>query len=335
MEILIRYDVVSLGLQFLPYHSLLMSSLSRPRKSTLVNTGTTHSPSFAGKYFLVAKQDDLEIQVSAELEDAMWEVSAHQLARAISAKRQKSGVAFEGRDKLENYDIYLDRIPGSSIKDIVDLMEGFEPVGFRSERSHYTGIVNYFNHILESCLKSCLQCGVRGDYHANLRFYKYDLEVQDVVQNANPLKPDIVDIIDKQEPPALQVEEDEITLLDKLWWSPLPENSEFRLEIPVEVKSGSMNLISQAGTYARALFQAEPWRSFALAIIYNPTTKGLRFLVFHRGGLTMTPILKVIERQDKEGIAYLLCIMYLAVASGFRPPSLVHWKTCYPAHRDD
>ncbi|KAF7330801.1 hypothetical protein MVEN_02419300 [Mycena venus] len=91
---------------------------------------------------------------------------------------------------------------------------------------------------------------------------------------APPLKPDLGGIKDRYYRKTT------------LYWSPPDGSEKSRMQVPVEVKSNWTKLITQAATYGRSLFSAAPSRVFSLVIAINHEEKNLRFLLFHRGGLT-------------------------------------------------
>ncbi|KAJ7903406.1 hypothetical protein B0H14DRAFT_3679709 [Mycena olivaceomarginata] len=69
-----------------------------------------------------------------------------------------------------------------------------------------------------------------------------------------------------------------------LYWNFSEERN--RMQLPVAVNKDWVHMLSQANNYARCLFDANPSRAFALVLAYNHRTYELRFLIFHRGGLT-------------------------------------------------
>ncbi|KAJ7692362.1 hypothetical protein B0H14DRAFT_834813 [Mycena olivaceomarginata] len=76
--------------------------------------------------------------------------------------------------------------------------------------------------------------------------------------------------------------------------------------LPVEVEDEWSELIAQAATYGRSLFSANPSRVFALVLGVNHRTKTLRFLLFHRGGLTTHTELQL---DTPEGRAEILRVI--------------------------
>ncbi|KAF8305821.1 hypothetical protein DL93DRAFT_2065954, partial [Clavulina sp. PMI_390] len=96
--------------------------------------------------------------------------------------------------------------------------------------------------------------------------HKYDREITDGVDGAPNLKPDLIGLMEAK---AFHPEE-------RAPWS--------ALDVVVEVEESWPELVAQAGTYARALLNAHPIRTYALIIGYNHVEGEVRFLFFHRGG---------------------------------------------------
>ena len=84
-----------------------------------------------------------------------------------------------------------------------------------------------------------------------------------------------------------------------------------RLRIPVEVKSGWSDLVHQAGTHARCLFDANPLRQFAMVLAYNHNDMGLRFLVFHHGGLSSSVRLEPRSQTGRRDILRIFLAIFL------------------------
>lgn len=87
----------------------------------------------------------------------------------------------------------------------------------------------------------------------------------------------------------------------ELFWRPPNGRERNALLLPFEVKSDSWpELIRQAGTYARCMLAAHPYRMFALVIGYKYDTQELSFLIFHRGGLTGCEPLKLTDKKGRR-----------------------------------
>lgn len=234
-------------------------------------------------------QKELLTLVGAELTDATWEVGAEYLARALSAKtRKKQSQSFDARDTLDNYHITLDTISPDAIAAAAKSIPSTMSSG-SGEREHYPSLAVYLNTVLEAC-----RSVQNHQYYKDLRFCTYDRVTQDGIAGASALKPDLAGVLWEFGQ-------------DNIWWATPPGHSTPSLLLPVEVKNNWPELIKQAGTYARCLFSAEPLRQFALVLGYVHIKGELRFLVFHRGGLTMSSILKSSERQQIVRLFLALC----------------------------
>lgn len=146
-----------------------------------------------------------------------------------------------------------------------------------AERPFYVPFANMLNRIIDSYTAKCADAvGIlRG-----LRFSVYDREMADRVEDSAPLKPDIVGC-------KFSVKSDRA---HKVCWN--------EVMVPGELKSNWKDMILQSGTYARAVFDSRANRTFVVTIAYNHQSGELRFLFFHRGGLVMTPVLKICENAD-------------------------------------
>ena len=76
--------------------------------------------------------------------------------------------------------------------------------------------------------------------------------------------------------------------------------------IPTEVKDSWSRIVTQAGTYARALVSAMPLRLFSLVIGVNHKTHTLRFLIYHRGGLTASHDIDLDEEKGRRDVQRIL-----------------------------
>ena len=69
-------------------------------------------------------------------------------------------------------------------------------------------------------------------------------------------------------------------------------------------------MVNQAATYARCLFNASPPRQFAVVLGFRHSRAELRFLLFHRRGLTGSHPLSVnTESGQEEMLRILLSIL--------------------------
>ncbi|KAF5346101.1 hypothetical protein D9757_014022 [Collybiopsis confluens] len=263
-----------------------------------------------------ASQDILKGSMREELFGQTWEFPPERLSQLLSAKTRKLATArqtandptetandppivlenhYKVIDNVENYNCYIDTLAVAVAKAQKDFIER-QPCQFLQttdddERSHYAGLVTILNTGLDSC-KAGLGNEVQQAIYKELKFYVWDKLMDDGVDGAHPLKPDLAGVLGKAKP-------------NSLFWSPRSKG-EAGMKIPVEVKNGWSELVAQAATYARALFSANPLRQFALVIGYNHKEHVMRFLVFHRGGLTASKPLELDSEQGQKDLILLL-----------------------------
>ncbi|KAF5345238.1 hypothetical protein D9757_014076 [Collybiopsis confluens] len=240
-------------------------------------------------------QEHLKDRVRRQLGGQTWEFPAKRLSQLLSAKTRKLAtttptandppITLENHhiviDTIEKYNCYIDTLADAVAKAQKIFIER-QPSQFLwtthddDERSHYT---------------AGLGSEVQQAIYKELKFYAWDKPMQDGVDGGHPLKPDLAGVLGEGEP-------------DSLSWRPLLEGR--GIEIPGEVKGIWPELVAQAATYARSSFSAYPLRQFALVLGYNHEERVMRFLVFHRGGLTASKPLKLESKQGQEDLILLL-----------------------------
>ncbi|KAE9392024.1 hypothetical protein BT96DRAFT_944939 [Gymnopus androsaceus JB14] len=232
-----------------------------------------------------------------ELLGQTWEFPPELFAKVLSAKTRKRDAPaheLEGVDDIDNYDCSIDSLQPELEMSLRDFDGYKDLVDSTRERDHYTGLANFLN----ACLTACrVALGNKADdsYYRLLEFFVWDKETSDGISGAHPLKPDLASILRKADgkfsPP------------DKVFWSP-PED-QAQMIVPVEVKDGWKDLVLQAGTYARCLFSASPLRQFTLVLGYEHKKRRLRFLAYHRGGLTASRELDPTAPEGQKDILRL------------------------------
>lgn len=274
------------------------STPAKPRHSIVSFYETSSSAPVA--------QENLKKLIEDDLHGAKWQRDAKCLARALSRKSLKANVRTLKRgeiDKISRYNIAIDALPDDDLRQIANSqnpqVNGFKR--YRKERDSYIALAAYLNSCVEKS-RSRFE-NLVGHYQDQLTFNVYDRPTGDGIWDANPLKPDVVGA-----PCSFGIK-------DRLWWSPKPEDHNHAVLIPVEIKSSFRDLVLQAATYARGLFSASPLRQHALVISFNHHAHEIRFLVFHRGGLTMSNPLYVKKVEDRMDILRL----FMAVLSWNTP----------------
>jgi hypothetical protein len=247
-------------------------------------------------------QNRLKNMIAHELVDATWELPSKDLARALSFKSRKKDVPplkIDEIDDFRHYDIEIDTL-GTLLDDAVQVLNNTAvslPTS-TAEIDHYGPLVTFLN----ACLDACRSTYHKPTYYDKLRFIAFHRSTQDGVLGASPLKPDGAGVNGSSN--------GEI----KLWWRPKSGDRSKTMEIPVEVKPKWRELVTQSGTYARAMRIARPLRQFSLVLAYNHSIHELRFLVFHAGGLTASPSLNLNDSKHYKDILSLIL-------------SLLTWKT--------
>jgi hypothetical protein len=185
------------------------------------------------------------------------------------------------------------------------------------ERPHYPTLASILNLHFAEALKSAPE-RLSGAFYNKLRFFVYDRATGDGVAGAPALQPDLVGLRD-----SIAVDEGTLKIkrATKLFWSS-PEGK-VTIDIPVEVKNTWRDLVRQAATYARCLFSASPLRNSALVFGYNHVSQDMRFLLFHRGGLTSSTALNLLSAEGQRGI--LRIFLALLTCRNYRDLGFPEW----------
>ncbi|KAG9025465.1 hypothetical protein FRB95_010123 [Tulasnella sp. JGI-2019a] len=147
-----------------------------------------------------------------------------------------------------------------------------------SQIASYVPICRILNIVLGTTTHSPL--------FGNNQFIPYNKEMADGVEDAGPLKPDILLL---SCPPNASV---------AARWRDV--------FCTVEVNGNWAELLDQAATYGRALFHARKTRRYAMVIGINHVKKSLRFIFFHRGGRTLTPSFNLTNPKDVKRFYVIL-----------------------------
>lgn len=88
------------------------------------------------------------------------------------------------------------------------------------------------------------------------------------------------------------------------------EGEETELAIPIKLDEDWPTVVAQAARSAQILLATCPSRKFGVVIGFRRTTLELRFLISHRGGLTGSKPLSVVEEKGKRDILRVfLCML--------------------------
>jgi len=223
-----------------------------------------------------------------------------ELARMLSPKTPKPDTDAVGKLlQLDNYECTVEGQPFlDALDDVVARIETFDPQPPGSaESASYPGLVKFLTDCVEACHKALdRQPGLplrQERWYEKLEF-TVARKVGDRVDHASPLWPDITG---GKGISAFREEQ--------LYWRSPPEKPNHRIALPVELKNNWRDMVSQAATYARSLFSANPMRTFALVLAFNQEQSTLRFLVFHHGGLTASEECNITEEDGLKEVARL------------------------------
>ncbi|KAF8206325.1 hypothetical protein K438DRAFT_1817003 [Mycena galopus ATCC 62051] len=242
-------------------------------------------------------QEELKLDMRVEIRSHVWQFEPTQISRMLSPKIPKA----DGKlDLLADYTCTVDK---GWFKDAVDgaaVALEFSPPqwpGESTEKLYYEPLAKFLN----DCVKQggTALSNNRGQWYADLHFVIYDREMGDGIGNAYPV---LGGVKDRSHPP-------DPAKVDTLYWTP-PDGSDerTRMLLPAEVKKDWLDMVAQAAIYARCLFSANPSRTFVLA--YKHDRHELRFLIFHRGGLTTNTAVKLNEDSGrKEALRLIMTIL--------------------------
>ena len=168
------------------------------------------------------------------------------------------------------------------------------------EGTWYSPIGTFLNNCVDAChdaLDGSPESTSRDfRWYNRLRFIVYDRTTEDVIRGASPIKPALLGGLD-------------LVPGERVVWNPQNPLTK-QVLLPVEVRADWAPVVFQAAAYALCLFNASPPRQFSVALGFHHVRAELRFLVFHRGGLTGSKPLSVKdEHRQKDIIRILLSIL--------------------------
>ncbi len=237
--------------------------------------------------------------LDGELELHVWEQEPELFARVLSPKVYNPDRTFKC---LIDQDAIRKRLDEEEMQSSLAPFEGWG-VG-KGERTYYEPIAAFLNYcvakcdtIYDSCKGSSLGPFTLREhserFFENPFFVWFDKLMCDVINGAKPLKPDLLCV---DGGPV-----DRIAL--KAYWSLVKEKwSAYKRQVamPIEAKDSWRSLLIQIATYGRALFAVMPLRLFGLGIGVNHAHETISFIIFHRGGLTMSKPLRIMDTREEK-----------------------------------
>ncbi len=185
----------------------------------------------------------------------------------------------------------------------------------RVERDHYAPIASLLNHCVGQCdtMYELLRASgelcdtpdsdfvlgkLKDRFLEDLFFAPYDKNMGDTIEDAAPMKPDLLSFA------GGPIFSQEVLKQLKAFWSLAKDKRTIikrQVAITVEVKWSWKLLVEQIAAYVRAQFAVAPLRCFVPGIGVNQKTGTISFFIFHRGGLTMSAPLKIVNKTRKQG----------------------------------
>ncbi|KAI0769806.1 hypothetical protein C8Q74DRAFT_1421372 [Fomes fomentarius] len=275
-------------------------------------------------------QNDLVEDMVAELGDQNWEFTAAIIMWMLSPKVFRGDPGSDSETKayppLDSFDCL---VQADGVPSIMASMPTPPEINFVPGKNPNFPLLAAF---LNSCITNCdeayralvsAQIMFRGSalqpqdrrLWPDLEFRVYDRATKDGVQGAGALKPGLVGVAATMSArPACY------------WTLPAQSPKDARkILIPVEVGGNWPEIVGHAGTYARAQVNAVPLRLFSLVIGVNYESRSLRFLIYHRGGLTASHELMLDEpagRRHVQEILFSIVLWQSSEDAGF--PSLTN-----------
>ncbi|RPD53233.1 hypothetical protein L226DRAFT_563965 [Lentinus tigrinus ALCF2SS1-7] len=265
-------------------------------------------------------QDELLELMAGELGEQTWQFPPDDIARMLSPKIinavHSPGELQDPYPPLARYTCLID---DDRVGKALDAVSGPKPLQLDAdtEKPNYKPVANFLNECVSSCktVYSSLRhvklspFKLAMPWFPNLVFSTYDRPTGDMVAGAPALKPDIVA---GGQPLKRNKKKKKKTVC---YWSRGRQGwNGMEIAFAVEVKNNWKVLVKQAATYARAQISAIPLRAFSLVIGVNHSTNELRFLLYHRGGLTASRPIRI---DTAHGVLQVQKVLF----------SIILWQT--------
>ncbi|RPD56214.1 hypothetical protein L226DRAFT_615737 [Lentinus tigrinus ALCF2SS1-7] len=230
-------------------------------------------------------QEELFAFMAGELGEQTWQFPPDDIARMLSPKFINSPEKL--REPYPPLAWYTCLCDDRCVREALEAMPRPRPLKTipRTKKINYPLVSNFLNDCVACCKNVYVKLSrdnlspfnLAAPCSPNLVFSPYDRPTGDKVSGAPVLKPHVV---------AGQRQLDNKTLC--YWSRARPGRNEMNIDFAVEVKNDWKKLVKQAATYARAQNGAVPLRAFSVVVGVNHSTNELRFLLYHRGGLTVS-----------------------------------------------
>ncbi|KAI0754522.1 hypothetical protein C8Q80DRAFT_1139573 [Daedaleopsis nitida] len=272
--------------------ALQASSCTTPRKPTSGQVSASGLPKAPR-----SQQTPLDA-MPLELGDQVWEFDVKTTRSMLSPKRLRSDV--NKKDPYPPLDSFACFVDDPEVQQAIksmpqpDVLSGWDP---DDEKVSYKPTATFLNNCVDNCYDALAKLRQSHEdlrncwWPTTLKFFVYDKETKDGVEgSASPLKPHLVGVASDEagnDPGASGI------------------------LLPVEVQKNWTEIIKQAATYARAMVSAAPLRLFSVVIGVNHERETLRFLIYHRGGLTMSHEISLQEPQGRHDVQSIIFAILL------------------------
>ncbi|KAI0754539.1 hypothetical protein C8Q80DRAFT_1139662 [Daedaleopsis nitida] len=264
--------------------ALQASSCTTPRKTTSGQVSASGLPKAPR-----SQQTPLDA-MPLELGDQVWEFDVKTTRSMLSPKRLRSDVnKKDPYPPLDSSACFVDDPEAQQAMKSMpqpDVLSGWDP-DESDEKVSYKPTATFLNNCVDNCYDALAKLrqsheDFRDCWWPTLKFFVYDKETKDGMEgSASPLKPHLVGVASGEagnDPGASGI------------------------LLPVEVQKNWTEIIKQAATYARAMVSAA-LRLFSVVIGVNHEMETLWFLIYHRGGLTMSHEISLQEPQGRHNDA--------------------------------
>jgi hypothetical protein len=208
-------------------------------------------------------QDHLENVMKDEFARATWE-SIEILKELLPHDMKVVDAVCKELEKQQLSSAYFQPKPPRKLSSSTKSQQDPWPME-KGEPDYYGPVIR----VLNATLKAALKRQKKLSYYSSLCFSVYDRPVVEGKDGSHPLKPDGLGC------------NGEISPTEKVSWRDI--------RIAVEVKGAWPELVAQAAAYSRCMFASSRGQNYNLVIGFNHKTCEVRFLFFHRGGVTACP----------------------------------------------
>lgn len=268
-------------------------------------SGLTNSPVRAstGNAKRKSLRRDLAKLVKPELGSQAWNFPPDDFVRMVSPKVPRNKETPGECRYIDEFECESDGedFKTSCQRAVAELMKEYRGPGsavWRTETGetlHYDQVVLYFNDMIKACRTALATLDKPKDtLFQDVTFSVTDeAYMEDRAIGSGNLCPDII-MEERESWPEGTGDKRS----DRPWWC-RQGTGQRQAMLVCEVKNEWHLLMKQLGTYARSQFDAFPSRFFVLTIAFNQLRETVRFVIFHRSGITASHLLNLREEDGR------------------------------------